>query len=157
VEQRPDFRDNSYWQYYRKSVSWVLGNAFFGLLPLLFMMFIQAVSEKKVGSEEIQHLIQDGVVLFVCCAIIGAVLVEFILSGQRLKISTVYGWTAIPFSIFLIILTDYFLINLKAIDHSCFHLDSLTSKVVIGLTFVYCTFTKANLYLMEDTKHDYNI
>ncbi len=143
-----------YSQYLKKSFFWVAGNALFGLTPLLFMQFVYLVSGFKVGGEEIKHLVHDGVVLFVCCAIMGAVLVEFVLSGYEMKISRSYKLLIIPGFIMLLLLTDYFLINLKAIDTSCFALDSWTSLIVIVLSFLFCTFNKANYYIKEDTRHE---
>lgn len=147
-------KDNTYQTYLIKSFTWVVGNAFFGLLPLLFMQFIYWVSENRLGKDEIDHLVHDGVVLFVCCAVLGAVLVEFILSGQRLKISETIRRIAIPIFIFVLILMDYFLINLKVIDKSCFDISSTTSSVVMVLSLYYCIFTKFRLYVKEETKYD---
>lgn len=141
-----------YWPYFRKSIVWVFGNACFGLTPLLFMLFVNMVSGHKVGSEEISHLINDGVVLFVCCAILGAALIELMLSGMKMKISHAYSIGIVPLFILALILTDYFLINLKVIDTSCFMLSSGTSKIVILFSTVFCIFTKANLYIREATR-----
>lgn len=149
-----ELNKDDYYYFFFKSTCWVLGNVAFGLLPLLFMYFVYWVSNYKVGKDEIQHLIHDGVILFVCLAIIGSVLVELILSGQKAKISMVILLLIIPIFVFILILTDYFLINLKIIDTSVFDISSLTSKIVIVFTLYFCIFTKASLYIKEETKHD---
>ncbi|HWJ25867.1 MAG TPA: hypothetical protein VNS32_04950 [Flavisolibacter sp.] len=138
--------------YYRKSVAWFLLNAAFGLLPLLFMKFVFLVSGNGVGAEEINHLIEDGVVQFVCCAITGAVLVDIGLSGEKVKVSKAYWWLVIPAFMVALLLTNYILIILKAQDRSCFNISSWSSICIIILTLFYCTFNKASLYMKEDSK-----
>ena len=141
-------------QYYFKGFKWVLGNSFWALLPLWFMYFMKFVSGNKVGDDEIQHLvIHDGVILFVCCAFMGAALVELVLILINLKIMTAYRFAIIPCFISLLILTDYALIISKIIDYECFNITSKTSIIVIILTIIYCTFVKAEIYIKEDTRH----
>lgn len=150
----PNGKDVPYYQYLIKSSKWVIGNSFFGLLPLLFILFINAVSGGKTGNEEISRLIHDGVILFVCCAIMGAVLIDYILLGIKQKIALTIGLLIIPGFIVILLLTDYTLIILKEIDNSCFNLSSNTSKIVIGLTIIFSIFTKASIFIKEDSRHE---
>ena len=143
------------WRYYWKGFKWLAGNTFWALLPLWFMMFLNLVSGGKVGKDEINHLVvHDGVILFVCCAIMGSALVELILTGIKLRVMAAYSYAIIPCFIALLILTNYALILAKIIDYECFSLASLTSRVVIILTIIFCIFTKAEIYIKEDTKHE---
>src|SRR5437762_8516320 len=97
-----------YSEYLYKSIKWLLGNAFFGLIPLWFILFINIVSGGKAGSEEIDHIVvHDGVILFVCCAIMGSVLVDYIVAGIKMKISLAYRLAIIPCFIIMLIITDY--------------------------------------------------
>jgi hypothetical protein len=142
----------AYPYFLRKSVFWLIGNALFGLLPLIFMKFIFLMSDKKAGGEEIKHLIEDGVIQFVCCAICGASLVDLALSGEKMKISKAYAWGIIPVVIVGLLLTNYILIILKVIDHTCFHIGSNTSLIIISLTVIFCILVKTRLYIKEETK-----
>jgi|GEM_PF-1609156 len=143
-----------YGNYLRKTFWWLMGNTVFGLAPLLFMCIVYLVAQQKAGNSEISHLIHEGVIPFVCVAIMGSVLVDFALSGFAMK-----GWGILavyicPCCIMSILCIEYLLVTLKIIDDSCFNLDSLTTIIVIGLSFVYCIFTKTNLYIKEDTRHE---
>ncbi|HVY73683.1 MAG TPA: hypothetical protein VG890_02575 [Puia sp.] len=143
-----------YWLYLRRAFLWVVGNTIFGLAPLIFMAFVFMTSEGKVGSDEMTHLIHDGVVLFVCCAVMGAVLVEFALAGFVMKGSAIIAIYAVPFFILALISIDYLFIHLRIIDGTCFDLSSKTSKFVMIFSSGYATFTKADLYIKEDMRHD---
>ena len=74
-----------YGKYFWKSTKWMCGNAIFGIFPLLFMCSIYYISGRKVGAEIVDSLVYEGSVIFVCIAIVGAVLVEYYLSGFRLN------------------------------------------------------------------------
>lgn len=141
----------SHFEYYIKSFKWLLGNAVIGLSPLLFMLAIKIISERNICDEEIEHLISDGVILFVCCAIMGSILIDFILGGHKLssgvKILVVY----LPLLILAFLLLDYFLMTQRMTTNT-FHLSTPVSKFVILFSFVYCIFSKTVLYMKEDTK-----
>jgi hypothetical protein len=65
------------WRYLIKSVKWCLGNTIFGLAPLILLYIVFAMSHSSVFEDKINELISDGVILFVCCAITGAIVVEY--------------------------------------------------------------------------------
>lgn len=117
------------------------------------MWFVEFVSGGKVGSDEVRHLLKDGVHLFVCCAILGAIIIEFILSRHEMRTSTMFLLSIVPIFIFGLILVDYILINVKAINEDSFELHTWTSQIVIIFTAIYCIFIKASLYIKEETKY----
>lgn len=143
-----------YKQYVKKSLLWFVLNGACGVSPLLFMCFVFFISQRKVGHDEIKHLINDGVILFVCCAIMGSVLIDFLLGGFKVKGIAALAIIAIPGSVLVLISFDYLLFIMKIIDGTCFALSSLTTKCVIVISLFYCIFTKANLYIKEDTRHE---
>lgn len=148
----PDTKPVSFGTYYFKSVKWYIGNALFGLFPLILMWLVYYRSGGKTGEEEIYHLIHDGVIVFLCIALMGAVVVEFLLSGPKLSGISIFTIYLFPFIVLGIISLDYLLIYLKVIDNSSFHLNSRTTIITIILSFAYCTFTKATLYKKEENK-----
>jgi hypothetical protein len=137
-----------------KTIKWLIANGIIGLAPLLIICMVNFIAEGKVGSAEVKHLINDGVVLFVCCAMMGAVVIDFKLGGFNLT-----GWRFVsiyitPFAILGIILLEYLMKFFKAIPEEWFRLNSTTSIIVISLSLIYCTLAKTNLYMKEDFKHE---
>ncbi|SRR6266700_996561 len=139
-----------YRQYLTKTFFWVIGNAVFGLIPLIFMLTVYELGEKKIGIDEINHLIHEGVILFVSIAIMGSVFVDYALSGFKLKGIGVFAIYIFPLCIVAIISIDYLLIHLGIISNNCFSLSSKTTKFVVGLSFIYILFAKTSLYIKED-------
>jgi hypothetical protein len=107
-----------------------------------------------IGDDEMSHLIHDGVVLFVCCSIMGAVIVDFMLSDYLLKGAVIFAIYIFPLFLLGLISVDYLFIRLKIIDGSCFDPSSKTSIFVMGFSVIYSTLSKADLYIKEDSKHD---
>ena len=145
---------NEYRHYYFKAAKWFIGNIIFGLAPLLLIWVVYALSNGASGNDEMSHLIHDGVVLFVCISVMGAVVVEYMLSGFKSSGISIFGIYIFPLCILAIVSIDYMLIYLRIIDNTCFNIGSLTTKIIIFLSHIYSTFTKANLYILEDTKND---
>ena len=140
--------------YFWKSFKWLFGNVCWGLIPLWFVIFVNIVSDGKTGYDEIQHIItRDGAILFVCCAIMGSVMVDYVLTGSIMKIWHAYRLLLIPGFIVLLLLTDYALILAKIINYSCFSLNSWTSKIVIALTILFSIFIKTEINIKEDRRH----
>ena len=142
-----------YSAYLMRTIKWLISNAIIGLAPLVIMIAVNMIGNGKVGNEEIKHLIKDGVILFVCCAMMGSVVIDFRLAGFDLT-----GWRFVavfisPFAILGIILLEYLMICLKVIDYELFSLNSTTSKIVISLSLIYCILAKTNLYMKEDSRH----
>src|ERR1700744_4997292 len=66
----------TYRNYLRKSAFWYLGNISFGGLPLLFMLVVYVISNHKHGLDDMQKQIHAGAIMFICTAMMGAVLVD---------------------------------------------------------------------------------
>ena len=69
-------------------MAWFFGNAAIGLAPLLFLMFfIGRINEKEAEfvNHEIARLIAHGIVLFVCCALMGAVMIDILIEKIYFK------------------------------------------------------------------------
>lgn len=144
----------TYLDYLMKSIKWTVGNAIFGIFPLLFVWLLYGLSGGKTGHEELYRLIHDGVILFVCIAIMGAVVVEYLISGFPVSGFAVLRIYIFPLGVLGIVCIDFMLIQFKQIDNQCFDIDSLTTKIVVFLSLFYTIFTKASLYMKEDFRHE---
>src|SRR5688572_2082699 len=149
TDQNDFNRKSKYWFFVRKSIKWTIGHAAFGLLPLIFMFCINLMSGRKAGNEAINRLFHDGIHLFVCCAVMGVIIVEIYLSHWVVKASHLIQLLSIPALIIVYILLDYILIELGTKEDSSFNPTSTQSIFVIILTFIFCIFTKANIYIRE--------
>lgn len=147
-------RKLTYWDYFWKTFKWFIGNALFGVFPLVFMCIIYYLSEKKLGGHEIEKLVYDGAVLFVCIAMVGAVLVDYYLSGFRATGFGRFAIYAFPSLILMLISVNYFLIHIKVIDNSRFSITSNTTIWTVAMSFIYILFVKTNLYIKEDVNHE---
>lgn len=150
-------KQNSKVHYYYKALKWYIGNISFGLFPILLTLAFYAVSKKQEGLAELYHLIHDGVIIFVFIAVMGAVMVEYLISGFMTN-----GWEVFIIYIFPLLVLglaslEYLLSFLKVIDGTCFALSSLTTKFICGYSFLYCIFIKANLYIKENIREQNSI
>lgn len=150
----PMLKKSVYTQYLKKTLFWVIGNAIFGLAPLIFMFSILIISGHKIGNSEVDALIHEGVVPFVCCAIMGGVVVEFILAGLSLTGVQVFVIYVFPLFILAIISIDYLLVKLNVVSSQCFNLSSLTTIFVAIFSLGYCLFAKPYLYIEEGLQHE---
>lgn len=144
----------SYFAYLWKSTKWIVLNGIFATLPILLMCAIYMISEQKLGNEEIENLIYEGTVLFVCIAMVGAVLVDYILSGFRpmgFARAIIYLF---PLIVLFLVTANYLLIHYKVVDVSRFMLNSRTSLIVISTSIAYMLFVKTDLYIKEDLNND---
>jgi hypothetical protein len=140
--------------YFLKSIKWFFGNAIFALAPLLFMYGLNLITVDKICHDKVHYLIRDGAVLFVCGAIMGAVFVDYLLSGFKLAGTASVAIYGVPLCMLMFILIEYLLIYLKVIDDDYFSLTSITSKVIIVFSFIYCILVKTDLYIKEDLRHE---
>src|SRR4051812_42896075 len=120
-------KNRPYGEYLFRTFKWLTTNIIFGLFPLLFMCMIQKVTDGKVGGMEIEHFMADGVVLFVWCAIMGSVAVDFFLAGYRLGSFEIFAYYFAPFCILLFVTLQYLLIRLHVITSECFEMWSFSS------------------------------
>ncbi len=143
---------STYWHYLRKTTLWLVGNIVFGLAPLLFMCGVYMIAQKNVGANEIQTFIHEGVVLFVLCAIMGSILLDYALGGYSFTAMQIFTIFIFPFGILGILCLNYLFIKLKVITDDRFDLSSYTTILVVGLSLIYCLIAKTNLFIREDTK-----
>lgn len=147
LDQPPKYRE-----YIWKTVKWMIINSFFGLFPLLLMLYINYCSDGKAGGDAVNRLIFDGAVMFVCIAIVGGVLGDYYLSGFRLEGWARFALYAVPAYILFVVSVNYFLIYTRVVPESRFSMGSYTTNLIIFLSSIYTLFAKAHLYQKEDIK-----
>jgi len=144
---------NTSLDYWIKACKWFLINSAFGLFPLLFMAFVAFMSDGRVGSLQVDHLIYEGgILLFVMIALMGAVMVDYLLSGFENSGISVFVFYIFPILILGFVTTEFMLICTKNIEKEVFAVNSWTTIIVIVLSFLYSTLVKADLFLREDAR-----
>jgi hypothetical protein len=121
-------------------------------LILLYIVF--AMSHSSVFEDKINELIGDGVILFVCCSISGAIVVEFWVSDFFYTSNQIVWIFMVPCAMLCVVSLEYILILLHYADKSAFNMSSLFSRGVISFSIIYCIFIKINYYVREDAKND---
>src|SRR5215471_16488669 len=109
-------KESQYLPYLTKAISWIIGNAAFGLFPMLFLSSVYYWSDKELGGKELDDFIYTGSVLFLCMALTGSVLTDFYLSGIRLNGFKRLITYVIPFNILYNVTINYFLVCFGYID-----------------------------------------
>lgn len=132
------------------AIVWLLSNAVFGLAPLLFLAAINPALDNVKVYEEIHTLVKGGIILFVCCALMGAVVIDILLSN-RIKFKKL-GYFAVnvsPFILLSIICGIYLMILLGHAHPNIFTTLSKFYTFVIVFTVGYCILGKYLLYKSE--------
>jgi hypothetical protein len=129
-----------------KTFGWVVGNWVFGLMPLLLMILVKKLSYNEGASEEVHHLLNDGLPLFVSCAIMGSIVIDFMNEGDP-KDKWINFWqVTAPLLVFGLLLLVYLLIVVKVLSESYFSSNSWIYWFEIVFSVVYCSFAKYNFY-----------
>lgn len=77
-----------YYKYLKKTLIWIFGNFCFGIGPIIFLRFVISISQGKICTDTLNRLIHEGAILFVCCAMMGSVVVDFISSKSSIFVMT---------------------------------------------------------------------
>lgn len=141
-----------YWHYYWKAFKWFLGNLIFGLVPILILLLVEALSDGSTGADGIFLLMHEGVIHFLCIALMGAVMTESLLSGVSSRGTEIFAIYIFPIVILSFVSLEYLLVFLHTIKNKCFDPMSGNTIIVLFLSFGYCTFTKTSFYIRELTK-----
>lgn len=152
TEENEETIKQSYWHYYWKSFKWFLGNLVFGLIPVLLLLLVRYLTDGGSGSGEIGILIHEGVIHFLCIALMGAVLTESLLSGAKSSGIGIFALYMFPLLVLSFVSLEYLLVFLNKMNNACFEVTSPPTIIVFLLSFGYCSFGKASSYMDESTK-----
>lgn len=142
----------TFFDYYKKTIKWMIGNTIIGLAPLLFLKLMNTMSKGRICEVAITRIIHDGVILFVCCAIMGSIVVDFILGGHKLQSGRYFLIIVIPVIVLALLLLAYFLMSLDQVSQNAFQVNTPVTISVIAFSIIYCIFAKTHLFIKEDTK-----
>lgn len=142
----------AYWHYYWKAFKWYVGNLVFGLVPVLLLFIVSKLTDGETGSGEIDVLIHEGVIHFLSIALMGAVLIEALLSGEKSNGFEIFAIYMFPLLVLSFISLEYLLVFLNKMNNACFEVTSPYTIIVFLLSFGYCSFAKTSSYINESTK-----
>jgi hypothetical protein len=144
----------AYWEYLWKTTKWFVGNFLFGIAPIVFMTCIYVISEFKFGNIQIDSLVHEGVILFVLCAIMGSIALDYALGGYSFKGWEIFHIFIVPLGILLLVCLNYLLICLTILDPTRFDIASYTSWICYAISMGYIMLQKTNLLIKEDAVRD---
>src|ERR1700753_1583731 len=101
--------------YILKSVYWYFGNLLFGCAPVIFLGLVYLTSQGKLGFDDMQRQIHEGAVLFVCVAMIGSVMVDFLQSGIKINGKQIIFIILAPIFLIEALFLQYLFVVLKII------------------------------------------
>jgi len=133
----------------RKAFSWFLANAAFGLAPLIFLWLINPILSRHEASPAILELIRGGIILFVCCALMGAAVIDIVQSRTKFGRLAFFTFNVSPFVLLGAICLLYLLIILGHVDEKVFTSFSGFYIFTIAFTVLYCTLAKYILFYNE--------
>lgn len=152
ILKKPD-GTNTNFSYWFKSFKWVVLNICFAIFPLLLMGIVNMLTKGQEGASQIEHLIYEGgIVLFVAVAIMGAVVVDNLLSGIRVAGIELFSIYLFPLLVAGFISLEFVLICLGKVNRHALALESKKTITLLVVTFLYCLATKSTLYIKEDAK-----
>ena len=154
TERLPKKRRNLFKTNAGKTIIWIIGNAAFGLAPLLFMIFLNNLNPHAGGTEKIKDLLNDGLYLFVALALMGAVLIDILNDGIELTGIIKFVFDVSPFAILAMLLTEYILIVTGTLGHDFFATNTRVNDFIIFFSIVYCSFGKYFLYKSKGLKDE---
>ncbi|HTJ14945.1 MAG TPA: hypothetical protein VL547_23065 [Dinghuibacter sp.] len=132
-----------------KAAGWLFANAAFGLAPLIFLSVINPLLKAHEAGPAIHEMMRGGTVLFVCCALMGATVVDVMQSKVKLTNLSHFAINVSPFVILLIICLLYILIIVNKVDESIFTTFSSFDAFVVAFTTIYCTFAKYFFFIKK--------
>jgi hypothetical protein len=145
---------STYLQYIWKSTIWYVGNLTIGCAPLIFLSLIFMTSRGKMGFEDLNKQVHEGAVLFVCVAMIGGIMLDFLQSPMKMRGRQVVVIVITPILAISLLFLEYLFVILRIINTDCFNITSRSTIFVVLFSAVYCILNKTNLLIMEDTQHE---
>jgi MFS-type transporter involved in bile tolerance (Atg22 family) len=145
---------SSYLQYIRKSAFWFVGNLAIGCCPLIFLSMVFMTSRGKMGYDDFDKQVHEGAILFVCVAMIGGIMLDFLQSEFRLRGRQIVIIVITPIMAISLLFLEYLFVILKIINSDCFNITSRSTIFVVLFSAIYCILNKTNLLIMEDTSHE---
>jgi hypothetical protein len=135
---------------FMKALLWLIIAGSFAMMPFIALAVINELSEVNVAAKEIAHLIKGVFIVFVCCAICGAVVADFIVS--KIKIKHWLTFIAIylsPFALLLYLCSQYLTVYIQYEDLHPFGPGTRAVKVLVTFTIIYALAAKTYYYRLR--------
>lgn len=142
------------WDYTAKSLKWCIGNALFAFFLIIILQIADWMSTSNTFNIKIHDMVQDGAIEFICCAIVGAVMVEFLVARFSYTTNEIFLLFAAPIAMHSLLALEYILMQLHFAAKESFTTNSWTCKIVITFSAIYCILGKANYYIREDERNE---
>lgn len=139
----------------KKAFTWCSLNVLFGLLPLLLLLMLASMTidpkEADAYKERIAHsTFRECAVMFFFCAIMGAALVDFVLSKVRPATNlTSFAINVSPLGMLILVTVLFVGGNHGDPARINFDLYGQFQTVIIVFSSLYCLIVKTYLYLKE--------
>lgn len=144
----------SYWAYIRKSTIWYFANLGIGCAPLIFLGMVFMTSRGKMGFNDMDKQVHEGAILFVCVAMIGGIMLDFLQSEFKMRGRQIVVIVITPIMAISLLFLEYLFVILKIINTDCFNITSRSTIFVVLFSAIYCILNKTNLLIMEDINHE---
>lgn len=144
---------NKPFHYWKRATKWFCLNTAFGLFPLIIVIVVNNLTDGREGGNQIDHLIYEGgIVLFVSIAIMGAVACDYLLAGGTFTASDIFVIFIFPIMIAGFITLEFLLVCLHKLNKYALAVTGKKTIILLTITFLYSTLTKANLLIKEDSE-----
>ncbi len=136
------------------SILWLILNLLYGLFPLLLLEYVGSIAldsnSSNVSKEELNNLIRECSILFVCCVIMGAATIDLLFARGRMNKTIVFILCFLSFAPLVLVAITYIVLILnKNNDHNFNNLMSFQT-VAIWYSCIFCVVTKSYLFINEE-------
>lgn len=140
-------------QYRWKGCKWWGLNILWGLFPLGLAYILSYNSDGNIGDKTIYNMIhKEGFLLFVCCGLMGAVMVDYVIGGHKIHGLIAFLVYATPFSLIIILVIQYVFTHEEVTRDRLFDIQSFGTIARLVISTVYCILAKGHLYSLEELK-----
>lgn len=141
-----------------KTVRWTMWNTIFGIFPLIAIFFFKLTLSAKspIGLWLTDDFIEDkiineGLVMFLCCALMGEVTIDFLLAIKDKINCKIF---LVIFSISMLFSVTYIFSNLFFFPKDTYNIELIKTfqKWLIIVSSVFCVIFRTTFYIFENDK-----
>jgi len=136
-----------------KTVRWAATNYIAGFAPMLMMIIMKSVRQSPEIERELFHLANDGLPLFVSCAIMASVVFDTTDEAERINNwFTRFFFTKLPYVVFAFLLLVYILVIVGWLPEHYFGYQSWVYIFILSLSNFYSILARIYCYHKEELK-----
>ena len=107
-----------------------------------------------MGYNDMDKQVHEGAILFVCVAMVGGIMLDFLQSEFRMRGRQIVVIVITPIMAISLLFLEYLFVILKIINSDCFNITSRSTIFIVLFSAIYCILNKTNLLIMEDASHE---